>query len=148
MVEPGAPVGRGDAVEGGGEGSFERVGGTRLDSAQDALELGPAGFDGRKIGRVTRQVKELEPGFGQGGLDRLGLVRGQIVHQHGGAGWRRRRSGISTACKKAIKIRVVVAALMLMATTMPSPHSAPRMVSRRQPPGAEPCARSPRGARA
>ena len=85
MVEPAACVGRGDAVEGGGEGSFERVGGARLDSAQDALELGPAGFDGRKIGRVTRQVKELEPGFGQGGLDRLGLVRGQIVHQHGGA---------------------------------------------------------------
>src|SRR3954447_26264628 len=50
MVEPAACVGRGDAVEGGGEGSFERVGGARLDSAQDALELGPAGFDGRKIG--------------------------------------------------------------------------------------------------
>ena len=35
-----------------------------------------------------------------------------------------------------------------MAATIPSPESAPRTVSRRQPPGAEPCARSPRAARA
>src|SRR6476619_4005936 len=83
MVEPAACVGGGDAVEGGGESGFEHVGGARFSSAQGALELGPAGFDGRQVGRVARQVKELEPGFGQGGLDLLGLVPGQIVHQHG-----------------------------------------------------------------
>src|SRR4051812_9135756 len=59
-------------------------------------------------------------------------------------GWRRRNSGISTACKKARNTRVVVAAWMLMAAIMPALESAPRTVSRRQPPGAEPCALSPR----
>jgi len=84
MVEPAVGVGGGDAVEGGREGDFEYVGGARLGGPQCALELGPAGFDGREIGRIARQVKQLEPGLGQNSLDRLRFVRGQIVHQHGG----------------------------------------------------------------
>ena len=85
MVEPAACVGGGDAVEGGGESGFEHVGGARFSSAQGALGLGPAGFDRRQVGRVARQIKEREPGFGESGLDRLRLVCGQIVHQHRGA---------------------------------------------------------------
>src|SRR3954471_14419739 len=60
MVEPAACVGGGDAVEGGGESGFEHVGGARFSSAQGALELGPAGFDRRQVGRVALQVKELD----------------------------------------------------------------------------------------
>ena len=45
MVEPAACVNWGDAVEGGDEGGFERLAGARLGSQQDALKLGPAGFD-------------------------------------------------------------------------------------------------------
>ena len=45
MVEPAACVSWGDAVEGEDEGGFERLAGARLGGAQDALKLGPAGFD-------------------------------------------------------------------------------------------------------
>jgi hypothetical protein len=51
IVEPAACIGGGDAVEGGREGGFERLGGTRLGGPQGTLELGPAAFDGREIGR-------------------------------------------------------------------------------------------------
>ena len=85
MVEPAARVGGGDAVEGGKESGFERVAGARRGGPQRIFELGPAGFDWRQIGRVARQIKQLEPGRGQSALDLLWLVRGQIIHQHGGA---------------------------------------------------------------
>jgi hypothetical protein len=80
----------------GRESGFERVAGARLGSPEGALELGPAGFDRRKIGRIARQVEELEPGFGQGALDRLRLVRDDtqrsttynlIYSCRAGAGW-------------------------------------------------------------
>src|SRR4029078_2079612 len=44
MVEPPACVSGGDAVEGGGEGGFERLAGARLGGPRGAFELGPAGF--------------------------------------------------------------------------------------------------------
>src|SRR5215218_3750468 len=77
MVEPASCVGGGDAVEGRREGGFKRIAGARLDGPQGTLELGPGGFDGREIGRIARQIEELEPGLGKDHLDRLWLVRRQ-----------------------------------------------------------------------
>src|SRR3954454_12065020 len=84
MVEPAASVGGGDAVEGRRESGFGGFEWARLGGAEGTLRLGPAGFDRREIGRIARQVEELDPGFGKGDLDSLRLVRGQVVHEHGG----------------------------------------------------------------
>src|SRR3954447_22764081 len=103
MVEPAACVGGGDAVEGGGEGGFERFGRARLGGPQRAVGFGPAGFNRREAGRVTRQVEELEPGLGKGRLDSLRLWAGKLSMSTVALGWRRRRSGTSTARRRPQK---------------------------------------------
>src|SRR6187549_669491 len=69
MVEPAARVGGGDAVEGRRESGFERFGCAGLGGPQGILRLGPAGLDRREIGRIARQIEELEPRLGQNSLD-------------------------------------------------------------------------------
>src|SRR3954467_3344512 len=87
MVEPAACVGGADAVEGGRKGGFERLGSAPPGGPQGALELGPAGFDGREIGRIAPQIEELEPASVRTVSTAFGLCAAKLSTNTVALGW-------------------------------------------------------------
>ena len=80
MLEPAPCIGEADRHQSFRDGGVERLTRARLGLAQRRFDLRPAGFDGRQVRRVGRQIEQTRPASGQRLLDAHRVMGPQIVH--------------------------------------------------------------------